>query len=105
MPNATKSKSQQQRASKDNQQMGMLLESKHASEDDLELYFLNLLSDSHLDRIEQHLLVCTLCIEAAEQLSEEISLMRLALRRYAASERLRMVPKSKRFLARAFALS
>jgi hypothetical protein len=84
--------------------MGMLLESKHASEDDLELYFRNLLSDSHLDRIEQHLLVCTLCIEAAEQLSEEISFMRLALRRYSASERLHSVPKVKRFLAEAFAL-
>jgi hypothetical protein len=104
MPNATKFKSQQQRASKDKQQMGMLLESKHASEDDLELYFLNLLCDSHLDRIEQHLLVCTLCIEAAEQLSDDISLMRLALRRYAASERPRAHAKWERFPARAFAL-
>jgi hypothetical protein len=85
--------------------MDTLLESKHASDDDLELYFLNLLHDPHLYRIEEHLLVCTVCIEAAEQLSEDISLMRLALRRYFASERLRMVPKSKRFLARAFALS
>jgi hypothetical protein len=54
--------------------MGTLLESKHASDDDLELYFLNLLHDPHLDRIEEHLLVCTVCIEAAEQLSEDIPL-------------------------------
>jgi hypothetical protein len=86
------------------QQLGTPLESKHASDDDLELYVLNLLSDQHLDRIEEHLLVCTPCIEAAEQLSEDISVMRIALRRYSASQRLHAIPKSKRLLAGAFAL-
>jgi hypothetical protein len=84
--------------------MGTLLQSKHASDDDLELYFLNLLSDPHLDRIEEHLLVCTQCIEAAERLSEDISVMRMVLRRYSAAQRLHAIPKSKRFLAGAFAL-
>jgi hypothetical protein len=86
------------------QQMGTLTESKHASDDDLELYLLNFLSGPHIDLIEEHLLVCTLCIEAAEQLSEEISLMRLTLRRYSAAQRLHAIPKSKRFIAGAFAL-
>jgi hypothetical protein len=41
--------------------MGIRLESEHASDDDLELYFLKSLPNPQLDRIEQHLLVCTLC--------------------------------------------
>jgi hypothetical protein len=84
--------------------MGIRLESEHASDDDLELYFLNSLPNPQLDRIEQHLLVCTLCIEAAEQLSDDIFLMRLALRRYVASERPRAIATSKHFVAGAFAL-
>jgi anti-sigma factor RsiW len=66
--------------------MGIRLESEHASDDELELYVLNLLQDDDLNRIEEHLLGCSLCVGSAEQLVEEISLLRLALRDYIASQ-------------------
>jgi hypothetical protein len=82
----------------------MQIESKHASQDELELYVMNSMQEQHSDRIEEHLLCCSLCAESIVQIVDEISFLRLALRQYNASEKRRADGESSRSLLGAFAL-
>jgi|GEM_PF-3888219 len=48
----------------------------HYTDDVLELYLLNLVEESLKEQIEEHLLGCSLCIGAVEQLEKHLALMR-----------------------------
>ena len=52
---------------------------EHPDESALENYLLGLLSPRVAKRIEQHLLACPECVEAAEEVKEYIRSMRAAL--------------------------
>jgi hypothetical protein len=54
--------------------------SMHATEDALELYALNSLSEEEEEAIEVHLLTCEFCRMSLASLDDEISLLRSALR-------------------------
>jgi hypothetical protein len=54
--------------------------SMHATEDALELYALNSLSEKDEEAIEVHLLTCQSCQMSLASLDDEISLLRSALR-------------------------
>jgi Putative zinc-finger len=52
--------------------------SKHATEDALELYIFNSLTEEETETIEVHLLTCELCRMSLASLDDEINLLRSA---------------------------
>ena len=53
---------------------------QHPSEETLEKYLFGLLSDCEVEPVEEHLLVCHSCIEAAEQLLAFVQSLRSSLK-------------------------
>jgi hypothetical protein len=56
------------------------MESKHQSEETLERYLFAPPPDGGLEQVEEHLLVCHFCIDAAEQLLSFAQLLRDTLK-------------------------
>jgi len=47
----------------------------HLSDDDLERYYLRLVTNEELERIEEHMLACPQCVELAEAFAEYLDAM------------------------------
>ena len=60
----------------------------HASDTDLERYYLGMVKDKvELAALEEHLLLCSVCVDRAEAAQEYVDLMRVALLRFAGGGR------------------
>ena len=60
---------------------------KHVSEDDLESYAVGTLSEPVAERLEEHLLACSKCLERLESIDGYVCAMRMAAARIAREER------------------
>ena len=59
--------------------IGPLSSMEHISDHDLERYHLGMIrNETELALIEEHLLVCTACIEAAENAADDVDIIRAA---------------------------